>query len=98
MNNERLLQVLLSPIISEKSARMADKNQQYAFKVVPSATKREIGRAVEKLFNVEVDNVRVVNVKGKVKRTGNVVGRRANTRKAYVRLKPGNDIDFASGI
>jgi len=97
MNNERLLKVLLSPIVSEKSANMADKNRQYAFRVVPDATKREIANAVEKMFDVEVEDVKVINTKGKSKRFGQILGRRANTRKAYVRLKPGHDIDFASG-
>ncbi len=97
MNNERLLKVLLSPIISEKSANMADKHRQYAFRVATDATKREIGKAVEKMFDVEVQRVTVVNTKGKSKRFGQIQGRRANTRKAYVRLKPGHDIDFATG-
>ena len=97
MNNERLMKILLSPVVSEKSAMAADANRQYAFKVVPDATKREIGAAVEKLFEVEVDRVQVVNVKGKRKRTGMRQGKRKDWRKAYVRLKEGHDIDFAGG-
>jgi large subunit ribosomal protein L23 len=97
MNQERLMKVLLGPLISEKSSLAADKNQQFVFRVVPDATKREIGRAVELLFEVEVDGVQVVNVKGKNKRFGARLGRRPSWRKAYVRLKPGHDIDFGGG-
>ena len=97
MNQERLMKVLLGPIISEKSTVVADSNQQFVFRVVPDATKREIGQAVELMFEVEVDGVQVVNVKGKKKRFGTRFGRRVDTRKAYVRLKPGHDIDFGGG-
>ena len=97
MNKERLMKVILSPVISEKSATMADSSSQYAFRVATDATKREIGKAVETMFGVEVESVRVINSKGKTKRFGQMMGRRPNTRKAYVRLKPGNDIDFAGG-
>lgn len=97
MNSERLMKVLLSPVVSEKSAKAADADRQYVFKVVPDATKREIGRAVEKLFEVEVERVQVVNVKGKRKRTSMRQGKRKDWRKAYVRLKEGHDIDFADG-
>ena len=97
MNEERLTQVLLGPVVSEKSATAADANRQFTFKVVSDATKREIGRAVEKMFNVEVENVQVVNMKGKRKRFGALQGKRKNWRKAYVRLKEGHDIDFSGG-
>ncbi|MBT2968498.1 MAG: 50S ribosomal protein L23 [gamma proteobacterium symbiont of Ctena orbiculata] len=97
MNNERLMKVLLSPVVSEKSSVVADSNQQYTFRVATDATKREIARAVEKLFEVEVERVQVVNCKGKQKRFGQVMGKRSDWKKAYVRLKPGNDIDFAAG-
>jgi large subunit ribosomal protein L23 len=97
MNDERLMQVLLSPLVSEKSAMAADMNRQFTFRVLPDATKREIGKAVEKLFEVEVQSVQVVNVKGKKKRFGAMQGKRKDTRKAYVRLKEGHDIDFAGG-
>jgi large subunit ribosomal protein L23 len=96
MNEDRLMQVLLGPVVSEK-ANAAEMNGQYTFRVVPDATKREIGRAVESLFNVEVDQVQVVNVKGKRKRFGQRFGKRKDWRKAYVRLKPGHDIDFGGG-
>ena len=94
---ERLLKVILAPVISEKSTRLADKLNQVVFRVLPDATKQEIGAAVADLFKVEVVGVQVINVKGKVKRSGRVTGRRDNWKKAYVTLKQGQDIDFASG-
>jgi large subunit ribosomal protein L23 len=94
---ERLLKVILAPVISEKSTRLADKLNQVVFRVLPDATKQEIGAAVADLFKVEVVGVQVLNVKGKVKRSGRVTGRRDNWKKAYVTLKQGQDIDFASG-
>jgi len=94
MSEERLTKVLLSPIITEKSAGLADANNQFAFRVVNDATKPEIKAAVEKLFEVEVANVQVANIKGKKKRFGAVHGRRSDSKKAYVTLKPGHDIDF----
>jgi large subunit ribosomal protein L23 len=97
MNNERLMKVLLSPLVSEKSSIAADKNAQYTFRVTNDATKREIAKAVEKLFEVEVERVQVVNVKGKSKRFGAISGKRSDWKKAYVRLKPGSEIDFAAG-
>ena len=97
MNQERLMKVLLSPVVSEKTALAAENSGQYAFRVAPDATKREIGRAVEMLFEVEVDRVQVINMKGKKKRFGQRLGKRKDWRKAYVRLKPGHDIDFGGG-
>lgn len=97
MNEERLLKILLSPVVSEKGATLADAYRQYIFRVAVDAEKREIGRAVEKLFGVEVDRVQVVNVKGKRKRFGRIAGKRSDWRKAYVRLKAGHDIDFSGG-
>lgn len=97
INQERLMKVLRGPIISEKAALAADLSGQYAFKVDPTATKREIGQAVELLFEVKVESVQVLNVKGKAKRFGARLGRRPDWRKAYVRLAPGNDIDFGGG-
>ncbi|MCG7898877.1 MAG: 50S ribosomal protein L23 [Candidatus Thiodiazotropha taylori] len=97
MNNERLMKVLLSPLVSEKSSIVADQNDQYTFRVTKDATKREIAKAVEKLFEVEVERVQVVNVKGKQKRFGAINGKRSDWKKAYVRLKAGSEIDFAAG-
>ncbi len=97
MNRERLMQVLLSPVISEKSTIAADKARQFAFRVIPTATKPEIQKAVELMFDVKVEQVRVVNIKGKTKRSGRVMGRRNDVRKAYVKLAEGHDIDFGAG-
>ena len=97
MNKERLMKVLLGPVVSEKTTMAAETTGQFAFRVVGDATKREIGRAVELLFEVEVAGVQVVNVKGKQKRFGRTLGRRQDWRKAYVRLKPGHNIDFGAG-
>ncbi len=97
-SNERLLQVLLAPVVTEKATFIADKYQQVAFRVAPDATKPEIKAAVELLFKAEVESVRVLNTKGKVKRFGRYVGRRRNERKAYVALKEGQEIDFAQEV
>ncbi len=97
MNKERLMKVLLAPVVSEKSTLMADAGRQFAFKVATDATKPEISAAVKELFQVEVDSVRVVSVKGKQKRRGAIIGRRPGWKKAYVKLMPGQDIDFGGG-
>ncbi len=96
-NEERLMQVLLAPQISEKATYIADKNEQVVFIVAPDATKPEIKAAVELLFKVQVESVQVANLKGKVKRSGRVMGRRSDVRKAFVCLKPGQEINFAEG-
>ena len=97
MSKERLMKILLSPVVSEKSALAADKANQFAFKVSVDATKPEIAQAVEMLFDVKVEQVRTVSVKGKQKRFGAMLGQRNNWKKAYVRLQAGQDIDFAGG-
>lgn len=97
VSQERLLQVILAPQITEKATRLGDKDQQVAFKVRTDATKPEIKAAVELLFKVEVDGVSVINVKGKAKRFGRTMGRRQDWKKAYVSLKPGQEINFAAG-
>lgn len=97
MNQERLLQILLAPQISEKATYIADKNEQVIFKVTSCATKPEIKAAVEMLFKVEVKSVQVANVKGKIKRHGRFTGRRNGFKKAYVCLKPGQEINFVEG-
>ena len=96
-NPERLMVVLLAPQVSEKSTFVADKNEQIVFRVAQDATKPEIKAAVELMFKVEVKNVQVSNVKGKEKRHGRFVGHRRNWKKAYVCLKPGQEINFATG-
>jgi len=97
MNNERLMKVLLAPVISEKSSRLAAANNQITFRVATNATKQEVRRAVELLFEVQVDSVQILNVKGKVKRFGQRLGKRQDWRKAYVRLKPGQELDLGGG-
>jgi large subunit ribosomal protein L23 len=94
ISEERLLKVLLAPNISEKATLSAEVNNTVVFKVATSATKAEIKAAVEKLFEVKVDGVRTLNVKGKAKRTGMRMGRRSDWKKAYVTLAEGSDIDF----
>ena len=94
---ERLMQVLLAPQISEKATYIADKNEQVVFCVASDATKPEVKAAVELLFKVEVKAVQVANVKGKEKRFGKMMGRRKGWKKAYVCLKPGQEINFAAG-
>jgi len=96
-NPQRLMQVLLAPVVSEKSTYVADTNEQVIFRVAADATKPEIKAAVELLFKVQVDRVQVVNVKGKEKRFGRFFGRRRHWKKAYVCLKPGQEISFAAG-
>ncbi|MDO8931317.1 MAG: 50S ribosomal protein L23 [Rhodocyclaceae bacterium] len=96
-NQERLMQVLVAPQISEKATYIADKNEQIVFIVTPDATKPEIKAAVEMLFKVEVKSVQVAVQKGKVKRTGRGMGRRSDVKKAFVCLKPGQEISFAEG-
>ena len=97
MNDERLMGLLLSPHVSEKSTRVAEKSNQIVFRVRADARKPEIRRAVERMFKVEVEHVQVLNVKGKRKGLQRRAGRRSDWKKAYVRLKPGHDIDFLAG-
>ncbi len=94
MSEERLLKVLLAPHVSEKSTMAAENGNTFVFKVAKDSNKAEIKAAVEKLFEVEVEAVRTVNCKGKVKRHGLKVGKRSDWKKAYVLLKEGQDIDF----
>ena len=94
-SKERLMTVLLAPHVSEKSARVAERGNQIVFRVVRDASKPEIKAAVELMFEVKVDAVRVVNVAGKAKRFGGRPGRRSDFKKAYVSLAEGQTIDFA---
>lgn len=95
-HNSQLANVLLAPIVSEKSSLAAEQNKRFVFKVRTTATKLQVKKAVESMFNVEVDSVQVLNVKGKVKRFGRALGKRSDWKKAYVKLKEGHDIEFAS--
>ena len=94
MNQERIMKILVSPIVSEKSTRVAEQNRQFVFKVVKDASKPEGRKAVELMFDVKVDAVQIANVKGKVKRFGGALGKRADWKKAFVTLAEGHDINF----
>jgi large subunit ribosomal protein L23 len=96
-SEERLLKVLLKPVISEKATSAADKLGQVVFHVMPDATKPEIKAAVEMLFKVQVESVQVANREGKQRRTGRFIGRRNHTKRAFVCLKPGQEINFIEG-
>lgn len=90
--------IILAPQVSEKSTFVADKYEQVIFRVAQDATKPEIKAAVELMFKVQVESVQVANVKGKQKRFGRFEGRRRNWKKAYVSLKPGQEINFAAEV
>jgi len=94
MKSERLLQVIVAPVITEKATQVAEQHNQVAFRVLPDATKAEVKAAVELLFKVEVQSVQLLNQQGKEKRFGRFTGRRKNQRKAYVALKAGQELDF----
>jgi len=101
MNTERLMKVILAPVISEKATLVGEKHHQVVFEVLRDATKAEIKAAVELLFKeqkVEVAAVNVVNTQGKEKRHGRFVGKRRATKKAYVSLKGDGDINFVEGV
>lgn len=97
-NQERLMQVILAPQVSEKATFIAEKHNQIIFRVVQDATKAEIKAAVELMWkaqNIKVENVQVTNIKGKEKRFGRFMGRRSNWKKAYVSIKNGQEINFS---
>lgn len=93
-SEERLMKVLLAPVISEKATFIAEKNEQVVFLIMPDATKLEVKAAVELLFKVKVESVQVANRLGKKKRSGKFNGRRNHTRRAFVCLEPGQEINF----
>lgn len=92
----QLANVLQAPIISEKSTNAAERDKRIVFKVKLQASKKQVKEAVEAMFNVEVDTVNILTVKGKQKRFGRTLGKRSDWKKAYVKLKPGHDIDFSA--
>lgn len=96
MNSYQLANVLLAPVVSEKSANVAESNKQFVFKVDKRSTKGQIKSAVELMFSVEVDSVNVLNVKGKQKRSARSLYKKSDWKKAYVKLKDGFDIEFAT--
>lgn len=91
-----LYKVLVSPVITEKANRLAEKNNQVTFKVLKSATKLDVKYAFELVFEAKVESVRLLNVKGKTKRFGGFTGRRVDWKKAYINLMPGQNFDLAS--
>ena len=93
-NQERLMQIIVGPHVSEKSTAAAEGAKQVVFKVRRDATKPEIRKAVELMFEVKVEAVSVVSVRGKAKRFGQRRGQQSAWKKAYVRLAPGQDLDF----
>jgi len=95
-SQERLMKVLTAPRISEKATYVAEKNEQVVFRVASNATKPEIKAAVEMMFKVNVESVQVACVKGKAKRSGRIMGRRNDWKKAYVCLAAGQEISFAA--
>lgn len=94
MNQHRLMTVLVAPVISEKSTFVAERNEQVVFEVLQDATKPEVKAAVELMFKVKVEKVSLLNRPGKIKRFGQRFGRRNNSRRAYVSLQPGQEINF----
>jgi large subunit ribosomal protein L23 len=96
MNRERIAQVLKAPHVSEKSARLSEISNQYVFEVTQDATKADVKAAVEQMFNVKVERVTVLNVKGKAKGFKGRPGVRGNWRKAYVKLGEGQSIDLVA--
>ena len=95
MSQQSIMSILLEPKVTEKSSMIGELNNQYVFKVSKNATKPEIKKAVELMFEgAEVESVQVTNVKGKRKIFKRLPGQRANWKKAYIKLKPGFDIDF----
>lgn len=94
---QQLMQVLVGPAISEKSTMVGDRHNQVVFKVSRDSNKADVKAAVELMFKVEVEGVQILNVKGKEKRTGRFIGRRNGWKKAYVRVKAGQEINFAEG-
>ena len=94
MSQERLMQIILAPHVTEKTAAASESSNQQAFKVLVDADKSEVKAAIELMFNVKVENVRLINVKGKVKRFKQVEGKRSDWKKAYVRLAEGSEINY----
>ncbi len=96
VSESKIANILLAPVISEKTSIASDTQSRIVFKVQTNATKPQIKKAVEIMFDVEVDSVQLLNVKGKIKRFGKTLGKRSDWKKAYVKLKPGHDIEFSA--
>lgn len=95
LSKDALYQVLIAPVVTEKSTRAAEESGQVVFQVANSANRHDVKAAIEQAFEVEVESVKILNVKGKTKRFGRTLGKRNDRKKAYIRLKEGSDIDFA---
>ncbi|MBT3813298.1 MAG: 50S ribosomal protein L23 [Gammaproteobacteria bacterium] len=91
-----LSNIIKAPVVSEKSTVAAENHNRFVFKVAGQATKLQVKKSVELMFNVEVEKVQILNVKGKAKRFGRFMGKRSDWKKAYVKLKEGHDIDFSA--
>lgn len=91
-------QIIIAPMVTEKSTIAREMYNRYTFKVLPGATKPQIARAIEEIFDVTVLEVRTVKMDGKVKRLGRNIGRRAAWKKAIVTLKEGDSVDFFEGV
>ena len=97
LSAERVYQIILSPVVTEKATRL-NETSQVTFKVTQDATKPEIKAAVEKLFNVKVEAVNTLVMKGKTKRFRGRAGQRSDWKKAVVRLQAGQTIDLTTGL
>ena len=97
MSENKAYQIILSPLVTEKSTQQSEFNKM-VFSVPVNATKLEVKSSIEKIFSVKVKSVNTILLKGKVKRFKGVLGRRSNTKKAIVTLAPGNTIDLSAGV
>ncbi len=95
MKQQDLSNVILAPIVSEKSTLLTEQENKFVFKVKKNANKKNIKKAIEQMFDVKVEYVHVLNVKGKTKRFGRFIGSRSSWKKAYIKLEPGYNIDLA---
>jgi large subunit ribosomal protein L23 len=95
LSSDQLFQVLIAPIVTEKSTRAAEDHGQVVFQVASCANRDDVKAAIEQAFDVKVEGVKILNVKGKTKRFGKSIGKRNDRKKAYIRLKEGSDIDFS---
>ncbi|HXY76439.1 MAG TPA: 50S ribosomal protein L23 [Steroidobacteraceae bacterium] len=94
MNREQLMSVLIAPHVTEKTSLAMQNHNQYTFRVRRDATKTDIAKAIELMFEVKVEGVRVVNEPGKKRRFGRSSGRTQDWKKAYVSLASGQTIDY----
>jgi large subunit ribosomal protein L23 len=98
MNQEKLYQVIIAPVVTEKTSLLGEQSNQIIFKVLPSATKSDIKAALKLIFNVTAESVRIVNIKGKQKRFGKTIGRRSDFSKAYISLGKDQEINLVQGV